>query len=199
MSSVFESAGRRRPSVDAPASAARHSAWTIALHWFTVLAIVIGVGAVLWRELVEDKGLRVILMEAHRQAGLLVLVALGLRLLVRWRVGMADHAGEMPRLMRIAAGAAHLALYALLLALTVLGMAASNAHAVQLKLFGLIPLPILVAEDGDLADTLEAWHLWGAWLLLALVVLHVAAAAWHHWGRRDGVLTAMLPLLQRKR
>ena len=183
---------RTRPSKD------RHSAWTIALHWATVLALVLSITAALWRELIEDKALRIVLMDVHRQLGLFVLVVLLLRLIVRFSAGLADHAGEMPVLMRWAAQLAHVALYGLLFVMTILGLAVSNAHAVQIKLFGLILLPSLVDEDSDLADMLTDYHVWGAWALLALVLAHAGAACWHHWVRHDGVLTAMLPLLKRK-
>jgi cytochrome b561 len=175
-----------------------HSPWTITLHWITVVAILVCAIAALSRELTEDKALRIILMDIHRQSGLIVLVAFVLRLAVRFRVSMANHAGEVSSLERRAAQLAHFALYVLLLAMPLLGLAVSNAHAVQIKLFGLIPLPMLVGEDSDLADTLTDYHTWGAWALLALVVAHVGAACWHHWVRRDGVLAAMLPLVNRR-
>jgi len=180
------------------ANSAHHGAWTVALHWSSVLAIVVATVAVLWREWIEDEPLRVQLMDIHRQAGLFVLVALGLRLAVRFGAGMADHAGDMPILLRRAAQAAHLALYALLFALPVLGWAASNAHAVHVRLFGLVALPNIVSDDPDLADTLTDLHLWVSWVLLFMVVSHAAAACWHHFVRRDGVLAAMLPMIRRR-
>lgn len=188
------SAPTRRES---DARSQRHSSWTIALHWSTVLALVVSVLAVLWRLAIEDEGLRTLLLNVHRQLGLFVLVALALRLLVRAIIGLADHAGEMHALLRWAARLAHVGLYALLLVLPLLGLAASHAHAVDVTLFGLIRLPSLVADDPDLADALTDYHLWAAWGLLFLVVAHAGAAVWHHRVRRDGVLVAMLPLLER--
>jgi cytochrome b561 len=90
-------------------------------------------------------------------------------------------------------------MYGALLALPVLGWATTNAHGVTLKLFGVVPLPRVAIEDPDLADTLSDYHVWAAWALLALVVLHVAAACWHHFVRRDGVLPAMAPWASRRR
>ncbi len=198
MSSVSESSGLRPLLGRVEVSSTRHSWPTIVLHWGSVLAIVISVGAALWWDFSEDKTLRALLMNVHRQLGLVVMVAWVLRLLVRWRTGWVDHAGTMVWWMRWAAQLAHLALYALLLAMVLLGLALSNAHNVQVSLFGLFPLPMLVAEDSDLADVLTDYHVWGAWALLALVVLHIAAACWHHWVRRDGVLAAMLPIVKRQ-
>jgi len=177
----------------------RHSLWTIVLHWSTVIAMLVATAAVLWREATENEPLRVALMGIHRQAGVFVLVALGLRLAVRFGIGIANHAGDMPWTLRWAARLAHAALYLMLFALPLLGLAASNAHAVQVTLFGLVPLPILVHEDSDLADTLTDYHLWASWGMLLLVVAHVAAACWHHLVRKDGVLAAMLPTVKRPR
>lgn len=177
----------------------RHSSLTITLHWASVLAIVVSVACGLMRELIEQDALRAVLLDLHRQFGLLVLLALGLRLFNRLRFGLASHAGELPALMRWAAAGSHLALYGALLAMPLLGVAVSQAHDVPVRLLGLVPLPALVPADPDLADELSSLHVNLAWALLALVVLHVAAACWHHVVRRDGVLAGMLPLLRRRR
>lgn len=177
----------------------QHSAWTVLLHWSSVVAIIIAVASVLWREWSDDDALRALLMEVHRQSGNFVLVALGLRLAVRFGIGMDDHAGDVPRVLRWASQLAHGVMYAMLFALPILGLAASSAHATDVTLFGLLRLPRLASEDADWADRLTDYHLWLAWGLLFMVVLHVAAAWWHHVVRKDKVLVAMLPLVWRRR
>jgi len=81
----------------------------------------------------------------------------------------------------------------LLIALPVVGWALTSAHDIPLSFLGVIHLPKLVAADSELADNLERLHVWLAWGLLAAVAIHVAAALWHHFIRRDAVLDAMLP------
>lgn len=179
-------------------SPARHGFWTIALHWSSAAAVLLAALAVLLREVVEEPALRNLLLGLHRQAGLFVMLALVARLVLRFTRGMADFATGVPRWMHALALGAHVALYLCLLALPLLGMAASNAHGVQVSLFGLLNLPMLVGDDPDLADQLTDWHAWAAWALLALLLAHVAAALWHHQVRRDGVLAAMLPLVRRR-
>jgi cytochrome b561 len=99
----------------------------------------------------------------------------------------------MSAFMRLAAQAAHVLLYGLLIAIPVVGWALTSAHDIPLFFLGVIHLPQLVSADSELADTLSDYHVWLAWGLLAAVALHVAAALWHHFIRRDGVLQAMLP------
>jgi cytochrome b561 len=165
----------------------------LAMHWGSVLAIVISVVAMFVRDAIDNDTARQWLLEIHRQLGLLVLaVALG-RIAFRLVRGLVDHAREARFVLRIAAHGAHLALYALLVALPLVGWALTSAHGISLRAIGVVPLPSIMAPDSELADTLSDYHVWLAWALLGLVALHAAAALWHHYVRRDAVLEAMLP------
>ena len=168
-----------------------HHPLIIALHWFTLAALVMGVAAILLREVAEGRALRLELLNLHRSVGLLVLLVAGARLTLRKQVGRPVH--DTPRFTQVMASLSHGALYLLLLGLPVLGWALTSARGQAASLLGLIPLPPLVASNPDLADTLADYHEWAAWALLALVVAHAAAALWHHHVRRDQVLASMLP------
>jgi cytochrome b561 len=182
--------GQVRPASD---RRLRHASSVIRTHWTCALLVTLAAATALLRELTENGHLRSWLIEAHRQLGLMVLLGLGIRLALRIRVGLADTSRDMPQALRMAATAAHLLLYGLLLAIPLLGWALSSAHEVTLRLFGMLPLPALVEADADLADSLTDQHVLASWVLLAAVLAHVAAALWHHFVRRDQVLSAMLP------
>jgi cytochrome b561 len=123
--------------------------------------------------------------------GLLVLGLGVARVLLRLRLGKLPGGGG-GLVARALAGLTHAGLYALLFALPLLGWASINAAGRTVDLFGW-PLPALVGADEDLGDALLAWHVNAAWALLALGVMHAAAALWHHFVLRDSVLSAMLP------
>ncbi|TLY70763.1 MAG: cytochrome b [Gammaproteobacteria bacterium] len=182
-----------RSSASASLAIERHPLLTRVLHWGTVVILLVSVGAILYRETTEQRVLRQVLMELHRQLGLLVLLILVARVVVCSLKGLVNHAPDLSAGIRCAATLAHWSIYGVLAGLVLLGWAMCNAHAIHLRLCGVIPLPDLVAPDSDLADTLSDYHIWAAWVLLSLVVPHVLAALWHHYIRRDGVLTAMLP------
>lgn len=176
------------------ASAQRgHPALTIAIHWITALAIAVAVAVMFVRDATEDRAWRQFLMEAHRQLGLIVLIGAALRIAVRLFRGLADHAAGMSPILQRFALAAHFLMYGVLITLPLLGWAIVSAHGVKLTFLGTIPLPQLLSSDSELADTLSDYHIWLAWGLLVLVAMHVAAALWHHFVRRDAVLLAMLP------
>lgn len=161
------------------------------LHWLTVLFLILAVTLVLVREVVDGRTVKQWLLEGHRHFGLLVLILFAVRVVLRLRLGRLP-AEDASRAVRIAAGLTHIALYALLLVLPLLGWAYSNSMAKPVHFFG-ATLPPLVSPDPDLADTLGDWHVDAAWTLLGLTLLHTAAALWHHFVRHDDVLRRMLP------
>jgi cytochrome b561 len=167
----------------------------VVLHWLTVLCLCFAAALILTREEISGRALRQWLLEGHRHFGLFVLVLFFIRVVVRIRAGKLPSEGKLPWALRAAAALTHIALYALLLSLPLLGWALSNAQDKPVHLFGLT-LPALVGADDDLADTLQTWHVDAAWVLLALVLMHIAAALWHHFVLRDNTLRRMLP--QRK-
>jgi cytochrome b561 len=167
----------------------------VVLHWLTVLCVCLAAALILIRDEVEGRALRQWLLEGHRHFGLFVLILFFVRVALRLRLGKLPTAIKS-RFIRLAAASTHIALYALLLALPLLGWATSNAQDKPVHLFGLT-LPALVRADDDLADQLQAWHIDAAWILLGLVLLHIGAALWHHFVLRDGTLRAMV--LKRRR
>ena len=164
----------------------------VALHWLTLFCLVSGVVLILVRDEVAGRAMRQWLLDGHRHFGVLVLLLFVARVALRIRSGKLPPAGDPSWFTRIAAALVHAALYAMLLALPLLGWALNDALGKPAHFFGMA-LPALVGADEDLADALLGWHQDAAWLLLALVLLHAAAALWHHFVLRDGVLRTMLP------
>ena len=139
----------------------------------------------------------VILLDLHRQLGMLVLLCVPLRQVIRYIAGHREFSANMPTILRWAARLSHVVLYAFLLAIPLVCWAVTSAHAVDLRLFGLVPLPRLVAPDSDLADQLSDYHAWLSYCLMGFVFVHALAALWHHYVLRDSVLVAMLPRAKR--
>jgi cytochrome b561 len=168
-----------------------HPSWRIALHWMTVLLIAAGVTIILVRDAFDDRGIRSVFLDLHRNIGLFVLGIACIRLAAApWMRTAAD---PMPVWAARCARVMHLGLYALLAAVPIVGWALSSARGQAVSVFDLLPLPALAQPDHDLAEQLEEVHEVLAYTLLAFAFLHAAAALWHHYRRHDQVLFAMLP------
>jgi cytochrome b561 len=133
------------------------------------------------------------LLWVHKSLGLLVLF------LVLFRFAWNRHQprpplpdGLAPAQQRLAT-AAHHSLYLLMLLIPLLGWFASMAYGGRTDFFGLFEMPVIVAKDYDAAVIYRNGHIWLGWLMFALLLLHVTAALWHHFLRRDATLAQMLP------
>jgi len=181
-----------------PAPAGRRPALLVAFHWITVLALVAAVTLVLGREAVDEKALRTLLLNLHKSFGVLLL-GLGLvRIVLRAALHPLPAVAQLPALARFGAAATHGLLYLLLLAVPVCGWLLANSHGKQAGFFGLFTLPDLVGIDEDLGDLVSELHETGAYLLLGLIGLHIAAALHHHFILKDKILRSMLPGLRQR-
>jgi cytochrome b561 len=79
--------------------------------------------------------------------------------------------------------------YFFLLVVIVLGIV--NAFVRGYNLFDLVSLPQI--GDRAMRKPITHWHGFAANLLLGLAGLHAAAALFHHYIIRDGVLARMIP------
>ncbi|MCQ4158357.1 cytochrome b/b6 domain-containing protein [Roseomonas sp. GC11] len=163
------------------------------LHWGTALALLM-VGLIgLWLAWAapEDEAFKLRLYNLHESFGISLFTLTLLRLLWRWRNPPPPITPPLPPAMARLAFATHAALYALLLALPLVGLMATNAWGFPLAAFGLLPIPSPVGKNAALAPLLSTLHTRLALALGLLVALHAGAALWHHWGRRDDTLTRM--------
>jgi cytochrome b561 len=87
----------------------------------------------------------------------------------------------------------HFGLYALMFAVAAVGVAAQFANGDALPIFGLFDIASPWPADRAFARASKEAHDVLANGLMALVVLHVAAALVHHWFFRDRTLIRMLP------
>src|SRR3712207_7678485 len=83
-------------------------------------------------------------------------------------------------------------LYAMLLAVPLLGWLHLNSKGIGASMFGL-HLPMLADADRELDPALLRAKRWLSYGLLGAIGLHAAAALAHHYLLRDGVLASMLP------
>lgn len=168
----------------------RYDTNTIMLHWLTAGLIVI-----LWLsgQLTDIFGHGepvIYTVSFHATLG----VALGLVLVVRviWRLTNGRSLpGANSGLLEIAARATHYALYLLIGGTVLLGLLTVWARGQNV--WGWFTLPMLDPTNDGLRHQLRGLHGLAANVIGILAGLHAAAALFHHYVLRDGVLRRMLP------
>ena len=164
-----------------------------AVHWTTMLLIA-GVYVTVWTShAVGSREQSALLVQLHRSIGVTIFALTLFRLAWRWIARIPPLPAELALLQKVAARATEYVLYLLLLLQPALGLLNTNARGRQNQVYLLGELPSVVGPDKVFAKQAMAAHQFVAYLLVALVALHAAAALFHHFVRRDNVLNAMLP------
>ncbi|MCH9807572.1 MAG: cytochrome b [Alphaproteobacteria bacterium] len=182
----------------------RYSTVAMALHWLIAIAVLAMFGTGLWMvEAIDVKETRAdafAVYQWHKSLGLSVLVLMAARII--WRLTHRPPAlpmGMKP-MEKLAAHSTHAAIYVLLVAVPLLGWAMVSASVFGLPTiwFGLFEWPHLPVLSGlenkkPVEDWLRLAHGWVAYVLIGLVVLHLAAVVKHTVIDRDDILKRMLP------
>ena len=166
------------------------------IHWLTVVAVL---AAALLADAEEHEGeggsaaSNLSAMSWHYAAGLAVLLLLIPRILLRIRTRVPPIIPTPDRFTALTARLVHLALYAFLLAVPLLGWLQLGYAGESLTLPWLgWQLPALVQPDPQAKELIGELHEVLGNVLYGLIALHVAAALWHHIVRRDNTLKRML-------
>jgi len=164
------------------------------LHWVMAVCILamlfIGVGMV---STVAPKYLT--LVSIHKPLGIAILILALIRLVVRLRYGAPPMPIDLPEPMKLAAYLSHYALYALMIAMPLIGWAMLSAAEYPVVIWPGVWLPSILPQSASLHTLLWNAHFYLAFLFFALILMHLAAALFHALIRRDGVFDSMGPAL----
>jgi cytochrome b561 len=173
------------------ASAVRYSGGAIAFHWsMAVLILVVGTLGLLhdsW-----PKATQSFWINLHALIGLLVFALLLARLGWRARHPPPPLPPETGALARRLSRPVHLFMYGLLFVIPLFGIVTFIWHG-RVFDFGLFKIDFGVRKNPAIFHPTEDIHGYLAYALFALAGIHIAAALWHQFVRRDHLLGRMWP------
>lgn len=174
-------------------TASRYGSLSGGLHWLMLL-LFIAVYACIELRVLYGKGsdARDALKAWHFMLGLLAFLLVWVRLAARFSGPTPDITPPPPAWQQMSAKLLHLALYAFMIVMPLLGWALLSAAGKHIPFFGL-ELPPLLGEDKALARTLKEVHETIGDAGYFLIGLHALAALYHHFFVRDNTLLRMLP------
>ena len=171
------------------------------LHWLTVALVAVQLPVGLYMTYrgntlnVFDK-LTGALYNGHKVVGVTILLVVLWRLAYRLTRGAPADEPTIAPWQRLASRLNHWGMYVLLICVPVAGYVGISLFP-AVDIFGLFSLPGVVAPDKEAAKTAFFVHGLLARLLVLLIVVHVAAALFHYFVRKDNVLGRMIPRLRR--
>lgn len=161
-------------------------------HWFVAIIVFIMLPLGFFMDSIPS--LHALLNTTHKSIGIMVLAIMALRLL--WR--LLNKSPSPPRsssmVMVVIAKLMIASLYVALFVMPLSGWAMSTAAGHAPYFFGTFVLSMpWVLLGSPLLGLAHKVHDVLAWIIMALVLVHTAAAFYHHLVRRDNVLLRMLP------
>ncbi|KSV75901.1 hypothetical protein N185_15765 [Sinorhizobium sp. GW3] len=172
------------------------SAVSVALHWISAVLILLAfLGAIraVFLEPMCCNGAKRYFFLLHAYAGIAVLALVFAR--IAWRVFMPWPKAEKASLTARLASLVHIAIYGLVILVPLNGWITVSAAGCCLSVPGLGSINGLNMVDTHPPSGPQAYHLHVtlAWILGALLLVHVIAALIHHFVLRDHSLSNMLP------
>lgn len=173
---------------------ARYSDRARWLHWVMAVLIILAYALILSRtQFPRGSGLRTFAVQSHFWVGILVLIMTFFRITERRRHTPPPITPPLEAFLRTAATLSHYLLYAFLLTQPLLGLFTvlieKGALPVPLTTL-LIPSPFPISER--FAESLEDLHKLLGSIFYYVIGLHVVAALWHHFIRKDNTVKRML-------
>lgn len=163
---------------------ARYHPALTTLHWLLAFCLVglLIAGTTILAPLPNDDPAKLISFRLHMGLGLVTLALLVLRLVARLATSHPPRIDTGNALINRLAPATHWALYALAFTMAISGMAFSRASDLPDAVFGDGAMP------GSFDHPARAVHGIASRLLMALIALHIAAALWHQFIRKDNIM-----------
>jgi cytochrome b561 len=171
----------------------RYGTLSIILHWL-IFILMIGVYASIELRVFFPKGSepREAIKILHFMLGLTVMLLVVIRIYARFSGHTPVIQPTLSPSQQFAARIGHLALYGLMIFLPILGWLMLSADGKPIPFFGL-ELPALIEENKTLAKQLKKIHETIGVLGYYLIALHITAAFYHHYIKKDNTLIRMLP------
>jgi len=179
----------------------RYSTGAIVLHWAIAALIVFNLAIGLVMEGLQ-RPWKDVVVPLHISCGITILGLSVLRVLWRLTHRPPPLLPDMARWERAAAHTADALLYVLMLLMPVLGWSIISAHPHRPQgaamIWGVLRLPAIAPISHLPEAPQKAAHEWfvdahsvGGWILIGLLVLHVAGALKHQWYDRHTELARM--------
>jgi cytochrome b561 len=164
-----------------------------ALHWgigITVIAM-ITIGFLMAD--MSDSPLKWKLFFYHKATGFTILWLAVIRLWWRLRNPVPTQPNSMPQWQVFLSDVTLWILYALMFIMPLSGITLSIMGGYTVDYFGMFTIPAIFKGATEMSQIGFMIYTYGAYALIGLVTLHVLAALYHHFIRKDHVLKRMLP------
>lgn len=164
------------------------------LHWIGAAIILVLLAHGWWMTHMTPRPDRLANYAWHAALGYDLLALIVLRVLWRWFNPVPELPADLKRWERVAARVGHVSLYVLMFIVSLSGWLVATTFRVPMTkdLLNLDVPPIVTTVDRSVRQWIEGSHMILAYLLAAVVLVHVIGALRHHLLKRNDILRRMI-------
>ncbi|AOM39173.1 cytochrome b [Xenorhabdus hominickii] len=129
--------------------------------------------------------------EVHKSIGVLIFMIMVVRIIWRFISPPPKPLASYSHFTRTSSKLTHFTLYIVLFGILGSGYLISTADGAPISIFGWFEVPATLSGQGIQADTAGVIHLYLAWIIVVLSLLHGLAALKHHFINHDTTLKRM--------
>lgn len=160
-------------------------------HWIVSILILSLIAVGFYMTSLESSPEKGELYTMHKSFGVLVLSIIVLRIM--WKISNKAvlPIANVSILFSLGAKVTHFLLYVFILIMPLSGIMMSRFNGYDISVFGLFTIPGLLKNEAY-AGNFHTIHVTAIWGLLALIILHILGAFYHHFIRKDKTLLRMI-------
>ena len=159
-------------------------------HWLVGLMIIIMLIVGFTMVNMEDSAQKWQIYPLHKATGMAVLFLVSLRLLWRLINVSVLQLNDLPQWQKKAANLNINLLYIFMFIMPLSGFLMSTLSGRDIDIYGLFKIPFFM-QDKALANIFNNIHDYSAFILVALIILHIMVSIYHHFIRKDNVFRRM--------
>lgn len=172
-------------------TAERFGILTKFLHWSIAILFFVEYFLVYRREYFpKDSPEKLQYILLHKSFGVLILM-LALLFIVWGHVGTRPVYASANKLEKIIAKSVHSLLYLVMLVQPLTGILMGLVGGRDIHFFNIFTISQFAQKNEALGNILYELHVWDSYLIIGLVSLHIFAALYHHFIRKDDILKRM--------
>lgn len=160
------------------------------LHWIIAIAIIIMLIVGLSMQYITDPIVKQRVYAIHKATGSVVFFLISIRFvwhLINVKVALPN---DLPKWQKISASVNINALYLLMFLMPISGFLMTILSGRNISIYGLFTINSFL-ENKPIAKIFKETHEYSAFLLCALIILHILATIHHHFIRKDNVFKRM--------
>jgi len=166
---------------------------SILLHWIIAIIVIGMLTLGIYMSDLPNSLYKLKLYGWHKEWGFVVLFLITLRIIWKMRNVSPSLTAPIPYWQIVIAKLTHWMFYLILFVMPITGWIITSSANLPVSFFGFFVIPVITSRSKNVQHLFANIHSWVAYILIALIVLHILAALKHAFIDKDDILKRMLP------